>query len=90
VRFAPEVISAAHSSPNPTAEPYIRRLLDRLEKESLPKQEAVAKEVAKDQANPAKRDELSDATNNIGNSLDDILNAIGGMKNKNNKLFKIK
>ena len=72
-------IPAAKNSPNPTAEPYVRRLLDRLEKELLSnKQEAVAKEVAKDQSNPAKKDELSEATNNIGNSVDDILTAIGG------------
>lgn len=77
-RFAPEVISAAQSSPNPTAEPYVRRLLERLEKEALPKQEALATEVAKDQADPSKKSELSDATNNIANSVDDILDAIGG------------
>ena len=80
--FAPEFISAAKNSPNPTAEPYIRRLLDRLEKESLSKQDAVAKEVAEDQSNPAKKDELSEATNNIGNSVDDILTAIGGTARK--------
>lgn len=82
VHFAPEVISAAKSSPNPTAEPYVRRLLDRLDKESLPKQEAVAMELAKDQANPAKKAELSDATDYIDNSLDDILDAIGGNERK--------
>ena len=76
-------IPAAKNSPNPTAEPYVRRLLDRLEKELLSnKQEAVAKEVAKDQSNPAKKDELSEATNNIGNSVDDILTAIGGTARK--------
>ena len=75
-------ISAAKNSPTPTAEPYVRRLLDRLEKESLSKQEAVAKEVANDQSNPAKKDELSEATNNIGNSVDDILTAIGGTARK--------
>jgi hypothetical protein len=79
VHWGPEVLSAAKSSPNPTAEPYIKRLLNQLENEALPKQEAVAKEVAKDQANPAKKDELSAATNNIGNSVDDILEAIGGV-----------
>lgn len=83
--FAPEVISAAHNSPNPTAEPYVKRLLDQLEKDTLPKQEAVAKEVAKDQANLAKKDELSAATNNIGNSVDDILDAIGGKYQKKKK-----
>lgn len=77
-QFAPKAINAAKSAPNPSAEPHVRRLLERLEKEALPKQEAVAKEVAKDQNNPAKKDELTAATNNIGNAVDDIMDALGG------------
>jgi hypothetical protein len=76
--FAPKAIDAAKSAPNPSAEPHVRRLLEKLEKEDLPRQEGVAKAVSSDQGNPTKKDELRDATNNIGNSLDDILDALGG------------
>lgn len=76
--FAPKALSAAKHAPNPSAEPHVQRLLERLEKEGLPKQEAVARDVAKDQSNPAKKDELHAATNNIGNTIDDILDALGG------------